>query len=1344
MSPILPLMRCILCALFVFFSLAAFSQCWTNPKKLVPTKAFNTSEAFGQSVDYEDNIAVVGAPRSDTLRTLSGAVYVFEFKNGNWEKIASLTASDHRKYQNFGAQVLIQNDRIFVADPGRDNGGGNKGAVYIYEKPSTGWHDMTETSMLTPVHPYSYHFAASMDIFKNKLLVGAPYTINENNVNVGAAFLFELQGNTWAQVATFKSPHTMTSTFGSNVALGENMAVVVADEEGRATYTAIGATYVFEKSAGSAWTDSYPIARLTESSGKETIAYLGRGLCIDESRNTIFVTQMIWKEADEMRAVEVYQKPITGWADMTETHVYLESETSQVYNQILRFDEPYLYYSGGPQVEIFAPSSDNEWTLTSVVGTLKNTDFNLQKQFGSSLCAVNGHVLVSAPSQVIIDRDKPIAPSAPAVYEFIRPTSGWATSDNSESHSLVYMPTTATDYFFGYDVDIDGDIAIVASPYDNVNRTGAGAVYVYHLENYQWNKIAILTQSDGEPYDNFGRSLSISGDYIAVGSSEKAYRDEDGKVVDFNLGAVYIFKKPASGWTNMHESYKIIHSEGKVDYSEVSYDSDDDYFGVEVELAYPYLAVARYQENSRPNTGSVFLFNLTGDNAVLEATLNPSIRSDVNNFGTSLCIRDSVIAIASGGASRGWMFDGSYVFMYKKTGAKWKDATESGLLIPSDNGSTGYLSGIAFGESIDMTDDGSVVIVGAPGWFDGVIFNTLDYFKGAAYIFERPANGWNDVIYEKAKLSVPNQPAYGCMGVSVHIEDRYAIVGSPQNYWHTYGSQNPGPGRAYFYQKPADGWKYKLPDVTIQGDESGSDLSDYFGSSVEGVSGYIMIGAIADDNQNSVDAGSVYVYTEYPFLNPLPSVFCEKGSPPVQLTAKPSGGVWEGPGFTNPSDGIFNPSLAGPGQHKISYKVDGCSAFNTLIIKVAKVPDPMELIGRDSLYFCGKRTVRLVTPQKDEFDYAWSYSENGGAYIAVGADTSVIEADKRGYYKVEVTGGCAAASGVVWVGDIFPNGGDDFSVCSRDKPYQLMGNYSSGTWSGPGISLAGLFNPRTVKPGVYELQYTVSLLPGCDYKDIVKASVSSPPNVSIQSDDPKSICYQGKAKLTATALPKAQYTWSYGADAHNITHIDGNSNELFAQAYGLYKVDVTDGICSADAFYDLIQPPFQPKILPVFDSVSFCTGQSVVLSAESIPGARYIWKQYINNTEEVMRESTGAFSEIIQKSGKFRLQIESHGCMFESMDMVAWKIPGDSVFVPNVFTPNGDEKNDNFEIYVEGIDRYHISVFNRYGEEIWAGQNGSAPWNAADTSSGVYFWLLSYDSSCGSRKVYKGWVHVLK
>ena len=94
--------------------------------------------------------------------------------------------------------------------------------------------------------------------------------------------------------------------------------------------------------------------------------------------------------------------------------------------------------------------------------------------------------------------------------------------------------------------------------------------------------------------------------------------------------------------------------------------------------------------------------------------------------------------------------------------------------------------------------------------------------------------------------------------------------------------------------------------------------------------------------------------------------------------------------------------------------------------------------------------------------------------------------------------------------------------------------------------------------------------------------------------------------------------------------------------------------------------------------------------------------------------------------------------------MVAWKIPGDSVFVPNVVTPNGDQWNEYFEVYLESGDEFSMKVFNRYGQEVWSGDNANPRWDPSEAAAGTYFWMLTSHSKCSDRRVTKGWVQVLK
>lgn len=83
----------------------------------------------------------------------------------------------------------------------------------------------------------------------------------------------------------------------------------------------------------------------------------------------------------------------------------------------------------------------------------------------------------------------------------------------------------------------------------------------------------------------------------------------------------------------------------------------------------------------------------------------------------------------------------------------------------------------------------------------------------------------------------------------------------------------------------------------------------------------------------------------------------------------------------------------------------------------------------------------------------------------------------------------------------------------------------------------------------------------------------------------------------------------------------------------------------------------------------------------------------------------------------------------------------DSVFVPNVITRKGDEKNDKFQIYARS--NIPFVVFNRYGKEVFE-VNADNPWNGAGASPGTYFYYALYQDCDGKRLTLKGMVHLLE
>lgn len=77
---------------------------------------------------------------------------------------------------------------------------------------------------------------------------------------------------------------------------------------------------------------------------------------------------------------------------------------------------------------------------------------------------------------------------------------------------------------------------------------------------------------------------------------------------------------------------------------------------------------------------------------------------------------------------------------------------------------------------------------------------------------------------------------------------------------------------------------------------------------------------------------------------------------------------------------------------------------------------------------------------------------------------------------------------------------------------------------------------------------------------------------------------------------------------------------------------------------------------------------------------------------------------------------------------IAKEVEGQSVFVPNMFTPNADGKNDILRVRGRGIDYIHIMIFDRWGEKVYESNDVSTGWdgnyNGAPMNSGVFVYVL--------------------
>lgn len=155
---------------------------------------------------------------------------------------------------------------------------------------------------------------------------------------------------------------------------------------------------------------------------------------------------------------------------------------------------------------------------------------------GSSHDKFGEHVAIQGPVIVVSARPEQKA------YVFVRPAGGWS----GELEESAQLESASLHHNFGHAVAIDNDTVIIGAP------SSPNAAYVFEKPAGGWtgtiNQTARLTASDTT--SQFGISVAISGDTVAVGD-----RFNGG-----NRGAVYVFVRPAGGWSNATQDAKLTES----------------------------------------------------------------------------------------------------------------------------------------------------------------------------------------------------------------------------------------------------------------------------------------------------------------------------------------------------------------------------------------------------------------------------------------------------------------------------------------------------------------------------------------------------------------------------------------------------------------------------------------------------------------------------------------------------------------------------------------------------------------------------------------------------------------
>ena len=262
-------------------------------------------------------------------------------------------------------------------------------------------------------------------------------------------------------------------------------------------------------------------------------------------------------------------------------------------------------------------------------------------------------------------------------------------------------------------------------------------------------------------------------------------------------------------------------------------------------------ASAPYDESG---AGAVYIFT---QNSLGEWQRVQKVSDGDENFGgynfsqthsspesLSLSNDGSILVVGNQFSNQGGVTDGGMAVIYTKVGATWSLTQK---IFSSDIVASDY-----FGSGVDVSGDGSTIVVGAPG------DNGATSGQGAAYTFEKVGGTWTQL----QKLVQSDTLGSGYFGSRVRLSDdgTTLIVGA---YGHNepYSGAADNTGAAYIFEKGGGTWSQtlKLYPTTASGPGGGGEFGH--GLDISGDGNVIAVGAPRDDTTRS-NAGMVFIYVK--------------------------------------------------------------------------------------------------------------------------------------------------------------------------------------------------------------------------------------------------------------------------------------------------------------------------------------------------------------------------------------------------------------------------------------------------------------------------------------------------
>jgi gliding motility-associated-like protein len=319
----------------------------------------------------------------------------------------------------------------------------------------------------------------------------------------------------------------------------------------------------------------------------------------------------------------------------------------------------------------------------------------------------------------------------------------------------------------------------------------------------------------------------------------------------------------------------------------------------------------------------------------------------------------------------------------------------------------------------------------------------------------------------------------------------------------------------------------------------------------------------------------------------------------------------------------------------------------------------------------------------------------------------------------------------------------DTTICSGDTILtHLVSNGLHYSWT----PAAQFVNPTLASALAFTntslMMEVTAIIGSCSAKDQVLVSAVPYPTANAGTDT--LICYNTSAQLHAFTNGST-YSWQPDPTLDNSSLLNPVARPRSNHTYIFYAYD-TRGCPKPGIDTVLVStlPPIRPTI---GDDTAVVVGQPLQLQAGG--GVKYEWLPGTGLSSTNIPNPVGIYYEPSTGIAYEVLVFNEAGCVDSAFEKVKVYQAKPTVFVPNAFSPNGDNKNEVLRPIAAGIKQIeYFNVYNRWGQMVFHSVGEGQGWNGTlsgrPQATDTYVWVLKAVDYTGATIVEKGTVVLIR